>query len=80
MEQDDVTAVSNKNKCNILLEQMDHLGKVYRGYLGRQSDWDRPRTKFCSWPVTILLSAKISAIHLPNMVHLIQQYFTLVVV
>jgi hypothetical protein len=48
VEQDDVTAVSNNYKCNILLEQMDHLGKVYGGYLSRQSDRDRPRTKFRS--------------------------------
>ena len=46
--QDDVTAVENHHKSTILLDQLDHLGKVYGGYLFRQSDRNKPRTKFRS--------------------------------
>ena len=48
VEEDDVTAVSGNYRSNILLEELDHIGKVYGGYLSRQSDRDRPRTKFRS--------------------------------
>ena len=60
VEQDDVTAVENTNKSNILLTQLDHLGKVYGGYLSRQSDRDRPRTKFLS---SLFSNCKVSTTH-----------------
>ena len=67
VEQDDVTAVENTNKSMILLTQLDHLGKVYGGYLSRQSDRDRPRTKFRS---SLFSNCKVSTTHcFFNMAH-----------
>ena len=57
--QDDVTAVENNHKSAILLDQLDHLGKVYGGYLSRQSDRDRPRTKFRS---SLFKNCKVSVL------------------
>ena len=46
VEQDSITAVDNNYKSDILLDELDILAKLYGGYLSRQSDRDRPRTKF----------------------------------
>ena len=46
IEQDNVKVKTNKKNSNILLEQLDRLGKIYGAHLQRQSDRDKPRTKF----------------------------------
>ena len=48
VEQDSITAVENNHRSKILLDELDLLGKMYGGFLSRQSDRDRPRTKFRS--------------------------------
>lgn len=64
--QDDVTAVDNVHRSSILLDELDHLGKVYGGYLSRQSDRNRPRTKFRS---SLFKNCKVSTHVLFAFVH-----------
>ena len=47
-EQDDVAAVEGNHKSKIYLAEFDKLGKIYGAHLSRQSDRNKPRTKFQS--------------------------------
>ena len=58
VEQDSITAVDNNYKSDILLDELDILAKLYGGYLSRQSDRDRPRTKFRT---SLFKKSKVSA-------------------
>ena len=59
VKQDDVAAVLNTRNSNILLEEFDRLGKIYGEHLSRQSDRNRPRTKFRN---SLFVKCKVSSV------------------